>query len=265
MCTMGIVLTGHHFAHRDELVHVELHDATFRDRVFVTTITAGLLKVYVPFAEDRIIMDQVLGGWALSIYVPSLEHVAHIEVLALRWLFQQMTSIVTHTLNWNCLPAHASVGQGVLLYRALQLLYLDDAAQTLRPQVMYEIKLKPLSMTDVQRIWWAFQYTEEWGEWLNVMLRNLAYFNVYSDLSDGSYIRLFIETEMLQLTPAEQDYIEGLYRYHKEEFRKEGFAGTAKAYVKWALGLVKWENRDLHREYPAPFTVRCNLAVARRR
>jgi hypothetical protein len=189
-------------------VRVELHGAWHRTCEYVDTMPAWLLYLFDPQIFCRVNYDPRTHQFIYAITIPSTEYSAEIEIPALCWVFGQMRGVA------NCLPAHDSIGQATLLYRALQLLNFANAASDLRTHLMEEIYQNPLAAYDVQRIWWAFHRTSEWPEWLHLLLANLARFHVYDNLREYSYIRYFIETEVWQLSEPEQHKICEIHSFY---------------------------------------------------
>lgn len=195
--------------HEHREVRVELHDAAGRTCKYVDTMPAWLLYLFDPLVTHRIYFDPNTQQWVNPIIIPSTEHSAEIEIPALRWVLRQMHGVA------NCLPVHNSIGQAILLYRALQLLHFSRAASDFRTDLLQEIYNKALTAYDVQRIWWAFYRTNEWPEWLDKMFANLAHYGVYKS-REGNEICYFIETEMHQLTEAERRDIQRVYQHYQE-------------------------------------------------
>jgi hypothetical protein len=190
-------------------VRVELFGRMDRNCYYVDTMQAWILYMFDPWIPHRWDFDSNTQQFVIRILVDSTEHSAEIEVPALRWVFAQMRGFA------NLLPAHDSIGQAILLYRALQLLNLNHTASALRLRLMQEIHYKPLTAYDVQRIWWAFHRTNEWLEWRDQLLANLARFDLFNHRREGGYIYHFIEVEMLQLSEGERHEIHRIYQYYR--------------------------------------------------
>ncbi|KAF1951216.1 hypothetical protein CC80DRAFT_363057, partial [Byssothecium circinans] len=154
-------------------VHVQLHDPSYQHVTNVATIPTDLIWTYLPNLATRIETNPSMGYCTLKICIPNLNHVGDIEKPALKWMFDHLNDLSRLRQNWACLPAIDSTGEGFLLYRALRLLELHDAATDLRTRVMDVIQEKPLTSYDVQRLWWSFQHTPEWSQWLDALLLNL--------------------------------------------------------------------------------------------
>jgi hypothetical protein len=167
----------------------------------------------------------------IRIPIRTIEHAEDIEVPALQWVFRQMNCVN------NCVPAHGSIGQGILLYRALQLLHLTEAASGLREQILIEIKQKPLAAYDVQRIWWAFEGSREWQEWLCELLSNLVRHDILEYGREGTDVFHFIESEMLQMSQARQSLIEEIYQLYMSQRPSPPPGRGVKAKMAIAKGL----------------------------
>lgn len=186
-------------------LRIELYGRAEKKSIVVDTMPQWLYYLFDHRVADRRCWDPDTEEWVDTIKVPSIEHAEDIEIPALKWVFQQMNRVN------NCVPTHDSMGQAILLYRALQLLRLTDAASGLRQQLLFEIKKKPLTAYDVQRIWWAFKGTKEWYEWVSEVLANLVRNNTFDDPREGTDIFHFIESEMLHMTRAKQRKVQSLY------------------------------------------------------
>lgn len=174
--------------------------------------------------------DANTNMWHSVIEVHSIEHAQEIEIPALQWVFKQMMRIN------NCVPPHNSMGQAILLYRALHLLHFEAAGAGVRQQLLHQIKNQPLNAYDVQRIWWAFYGSAEWSEWLGEILYNLARHDVYNHHREGSFILYFLEVEMLQLSQAEQEEIRRTYLHYLHMTPTPGPGMSSKAWM--ALGTA---------------------------
>ena len=209
---------------RKQQLRVNLYGRAEKKAVAVDTIPQWLYYLFDHGIAGRRCWDPVIQEWVVIIRIPTIEHAEDIEIPALQWVFQQM-----NRFN-NCVPTHGSIGQAILLYRALQLLHLTEAASDLRQQLLLEIKNKPLTAYDVQRIWWAFLGTREWWEWVSEVLANLFRNNILDDPREGTDIHHFLEAEIQQLTRDKQQKVERLY----ERFRAQrpaplpGCCGKAK-------------------------------------
>jgi hypothetical protein len=192
-------------------LRIDLFGRAEKKTVVVDTMPQWLYYLFDRRIASRRLWDAKAHEWVDTINVPSIEHAEDIEIPALQWVFQQMNHVN------NCVPTHDSIGQAVLLYRALKLLRLNEPASELRQQLLLEIKKEPLTAYDVQRIWWAFKGTKEWFEWVSELLANLFRNNVLDDPREGTDIHHFIEAEMQQLTGAKQRIVQRLFEQHRAQ------------------------------------------------
>jgi hypothetical protein len=210
-------------------LRMELFGRAENRAIIVGSMPLWLYYLFDQRVAHRRRWDPATQEYMICISIRTIEHAEDIEVPALQWIFRQMDGVN------NCVPAHDSIGQAILLYRALQLLHLTEAAAGLREQLLIEIKQKPLTAYDVQRIWWAFEGSREWQEWLGEIFSNLVRHNILEDSREGTDILYFFESEMLQMSQDRQNWIEEIYHLYMNP-RPRPRQGI-KTRVAFAMGL----------------------------
>ena len=201
-------------------VRIELRDAQKPYlRKHVANLPAGLLKTFLPRPLLFYAFQQRSRDWILPLYLPSLTHAADIEIPALRALFAHMAHLLDQPLYWNHLPKHASLEEGVLLYRALRILRLDHAAQDVGALLAQEMKARPVNAAEAQCVWHAFCLTHERDRWLRLLLNNIAYFDGFRRQGEGEYVLMVVEGELHKLEIEEQRRIVDIYREFWEMHR----------------------------------------------
>ncbi|KAH9866241.1 hypothetical protein J1614_008807 [Plenodomus biglobosus] len=179
---------------------------------FLTYMPLSVLEDYAPYVCDLIEPDVLANRYRLFVRLPLHDHVEHIEWAGLARLLAHWNYSATHVLN-SLIPRLKSVGDGVIMYRSLQLM-LEPEAETLRGRIMLSLRTKPLTELDIQTIWWTFQSNPEWPSWLDALFHNLVRFQVLSDEPCGTAIQLFIETELLNMENSQYGQVLSAYERH---------------------------------------------------
>ncbi|OAL44620.1 hypothetical protein IQ07DRAFT_521920 [Pyrenochaeta sp. DS3sAY3a] len=197
-------------------VAVELRDAANRwVRLVAHVPVRHFMRYAPPVISDTMTMH---NHTTLLLPLQNTDHVDDVEIPGLHMLFASWARTDRRPQAKLARPEH-SIGESILMYRAMQLLS-SPHAQTLRQDIMSRINAEPLTETDVQRIWWSMQFTQEWAVWLDVVMRNIVGFKLLKKQPGGGYIWFFIDTEIHRLdNEAHRNCIVAAYERHRQ-FRK---------------------------------------------
>ncbi|KAI8943212.1 hypothetical protein NX059_001237 [Plenodomus lindquistii] len=179
---------------------------------FITEMPLSALQDYAPYACDLIEPEHLPNQSRLFIRLPLHAHVQDIEWAGLTRLLEHWKHSAANVLD-ILIPRPKSFSDAVLIYRSMQLM-LEPEAETLRRQIMLNMRAKPLKELDVQTIWWTFQGKGEWSSWLDALFYNLVRFQVLSDEPWGTAIQLFMETEMLDMDNDQFGQVVAEYERH---------------------------------------------------
>lgn len=194
------------------VVVIQLCTPTKSDLIYIASIPLHLLQLYAPNVLHLVELDVLDSTLSLPLRSPPHAHMNDIEYLGLTYLLQRWIVSASYP-KVSALPAFKSIGEGILLYHALQLLQ-DPEAETLRGHLMSRFTFEPVTETDAQYIWWAFQGRPEWSCWLDALMRNIVRFQVLNTQPCGVNILLFLETELLLLDNVQHAQLSEIYERH---------------------------------------------------
>lgn len=193
-------------------VAVELSDASKRRVRLVAHVPFRYFMRYAPSVISYTMTMH--NDTTLLLSLQNTDHVDDVEIPGLHMLFASWAQSDRRPEAKLARSQH-SIGENILMYRAAQLLS-SPHAQTLRQDIMSRINAEPLTETDVQRIWWSMQFTQEWAVWLDLVMWNIVWFKLLKKQPGGGYIGFFIETEIHRLdNEAHRNCIVAAYERHR--------------------------------------------------
>ncbi|KAH7385990.1 hypothetical protein BKA66DRAFT_415251 [Pyrenochaeta sp. MPI-SDFR-AT-0127] len=194
----------------DGLISIEVRDDINLHRKHIVDIPFHVIEHFAPNVVSLIEFNTLGGDYALPLRLSSLEHAEDVEIPILNQIFTYWLHSPKATQT-QALPFCETIAESVLTYRALRMLH-SPQAKYLRSHVMRRLRNQPVNEFDVQTIWWAFQFTSEFLEMLNMLMYNIVHFNVLTLEPTGGHIVCFVETELLQLSESGRELILSLYR-----------------------------------------------------
>jgi len=203
---------------RPLLVAVQICDKQKRNGQIIQQIRLSVLEKYTAATCHLIEPDHVQAHLChLRIRMAQHAHVGHVEIAGLTRLLSHWAHAAANPTRAP-LPRPASLADGIVLYRGLQLL-LQPAAEPLRARLMQRLRARPVAESDVQTLWWAFQGRPEWRAWLDALMYNVVRFHVLAAAPQGTAICLFVEAELLQLDHAQASCVLSAFCWHARATR----------------------------------------------
>lgn len=197
-------------SHENPIVIVQTCDRKKQNPMFVDYVPLCVLEQHAPASLDLIEADALDCILHLHLRIAQHEHIRDIEVRGLKSMLSHWVN-TAHDSYPPPFPRCKTVGEAVLLYRALQILQVPQA-EILRGRIMNRMHRKAVTSMDVQQIWRTFHHLPEWTSWLDALMCNLVHFRILQNQPDGGYIELFIETEMMQCDDVKRAQIVTAYQ-----------------------------------------------------